>query len=171
MNNEQKNTYVKEQITSALLKLLQEKNLEEISISELTEAACVGRVSFYRNFSGKEDVLKQESDRLMKEWGNAFEEMSDDEYKSFFLSLFDFYKANQSFYTTVCKSGLSNIVLQTILDTAQITPEMNNLEAYLKSFWAYGIFGWTIEWINRGMKESGSDLFNMFQVMQNGQQK
>ncbi len=24
----------------------------------------------------------------------------------------------------------------------QITPEMPNLEAYMKSFWAYGIYGW-----------------------------
>lgn len=103
----------------------------------------------------------------MKEWGNVFDQKTDEEYNSFFLSLFDFYKSNRSFYTTVCKSGLSDIILRTILDTAKITPEVNNLEAYLKSFWAYGIFGWIIEWINRGMTESGDDLFKMFQLMQN----
>ena len=34
MNNEQKNTYVKQQLTRALLELLQKKTLAEISRSE-----------------------------------------------------------------------------------------------------------------------------------------
>ena len=42
MNNEQKNTYVKEQITKALLLLLETKNIDDISISELTNAAEIG---------------------------------------------------------------------------------------------------------------------------------
>ena len=44
MNNEQKNTYVKKQITAALLALLKEKPLSAISISELTSKAAIGRV-------------------------------------------------------------------------------------------------------------------------------
>ena len=68
MNNEQKNTYVKKQITAALLDLLKEKPLSDISISELTNKAEIGRVSFYRNYQNKEDILKEESDRLIKEW-------------------------------------------------------------------------------------------------------
>ena len=46
MNNEQKNTWVKRQITAALLDLLREKKLADISISELTDRAGIGRVSF-----------------------------------------------------------------------------------------------------------------------------
>ena len=73
MNNEQKNTYVKKQITAALLALLKEKSLSAISISELTSKAEIGRVSFYRNYQSMEDILKQESDRLIKEWGRLYE--------------------------------------------------------------------------------------------------
>jgi AcrR family transcriptional regulator len=49
MNNEQKNSYVKKQILTALLDLLKEKPLSDISVSELTARAEIGRVSFYRN--------------------------------------------------------------------------------------------------------------------------
>ena|SRR5699024_8026833 len=73
-NNEQKNTYVKKQITLALLELLKEKPLVDISISELTQKAQIGRVSFYRNYQTKEDILREESDRLLKEWGKLYEE-------------------------------------------------------------------------------------------------
>ena len=68
MNNEQKNSYVKRQILTALLDLLKEKPLSDISVSELTGRAGIGRVSFYRNYQTKEDILKEESDRLIKEW-------------------------------------------------------------------------------------------------------
>ena len=39
MNNEQKNTHVKMQITAALLELLKEKPLSDITVSELTNKA------------------------------------------------------------------------------------------------------------------------------------
>lgn len=163
MNNKEKNTYVKKQISSALIDLLSEKNFNDISVSELTEHAQVGRVSFYRNYSSKEDVLMQESQRLLSQWGDLFAQMKSEEYNSFFLSLFDFFKKNEAFYATLYHAGMSNIIMQTIVSTAEISEQMSNLDAYMRSFWAYGVYGWIIEWINRGMQESGAELYDLFQ--------
>lgn len=167
MNNEQKNTYVKEQITKTLLLLLETKNINDISISELTSAAEIGRVSFYRNYKNKEDILRQEADRLLAQWGSIFQAMpSNEEYNSFFLSLFDFFQNNKSFFTTLYQSGLSHIIMDTIVATADILPQTPNLDAYLKSFWAYGVYGWIIEWIKRGMQESSQELLQLFKNAQ-----
>ena len=167
MNNEQKNSYVKEQITKTLLLLLETKNIDDISISELTNAAEIGRVSFYRNYKSKEDILRQEAGRLLTQWGSIFQTMSsNDEYNSFFLSLFDFFQANKAFFTTLYQSGLSHIIMDTIVATAEISPQTQNLEAYLKSFWAYGVYGWIIEWIKRGMQESSQELLKLFKNAQ-----
>ena len=57
---------------------------------------------------------------------------------------------------------MSSIMMETIISTIQITPDMQNLEAYTKSFWAYGIYGWLLEWIKRGMPESGKELSALF---------
>ena len=62
MNNEEKNTYMKIQMIAALLDLMKKKPAFEIFISELTERAKIGRVSFYHNYLSKEDILKQESE-------------------------------------------------------------------------------------------------------------
>lgn len=164
MNNEQKNTWVKRQITAALLNLLKEKKLAEISVSELTEMAGVGRVSFYRNYQTKEDILREESDRLIQEWGKLYEANPESAPETLFPSLFDFYREHRDFYTTLYEAGMSTIMMDTIISTIQITPEMPNLEAYMKSFWAYGIYGWMLEWIKRGMQESGSELIGLFQL-------
>ncbi len=162
MNNEQKNTYVKRQITLALLKLLKEKPITEISISELTQKAQIGRVSFYRNYQTKEDVLKEESNRLIKEWGKLYEANPESSPETLFPSLFDFYREHKEFYTILYQAGMTSIMQETILNTIQITSEMENLEAYMKSFWAYGIYGWLIEWMKRGMPESGNELSRLF---------
>ena len=164
MNNEQKNTWVKRQITAALLNLLKEKKLADISVSELTEMAGVGRVSFYRNYQTKEDILRAESDRLIQEWGKLYEANPESAPETLFPSLFDFYREHRDFYTTLYEAGMSTIMMDTIISTIQITPEMPNLEAYMKSFWAYGIYGWMLEWIKRGMQESGSELIGLFQL-------
>ena len=85
MSNEGRNAYVIEHINEALLGLLKEKSLNEISISEICETAGVGRMSFYRNYESKEDVIKNwaidkvfspimgedERERKIKGWNKA----------------------------------------------------------------------------------------------------
>ena len=111
--------------------------------------------------------MRQEAGRLLTQWGSIFQTMSsNDEYNSFFLSLFDFFQANKAFFTTLYQSGLSHIIMDTIVATAEISSQTQNLEAYLKSFWAYGVYGWIIEWIKRGMQESSQELLQLFKNAQ-----
>ena len=70
MNNEEKNTYVKSQITNALIDLMHQKAFHDISVSELTDKAEVGRVSFYRNYDSKEDVLSEYIHIETEKWIN-----------------------------------------------------------------------------------------------------
>ena len=70
----------------------------------------------------------------------------------------DFHRTHKEFYTILYHAGMTSIMQETILNAIQITPEMANTEAYMKSFWAYGIFGRMIEWMKRGMPDSGREL-------------
>lgn len=166
MNNQEKNTYVRSQILAALLKLMQEQPFAGISISALVGTAQVGRASFYRNFTDKEDVLRQENDRLTAQWKEAFESEKHDDTNSFFVSLLDFYKEHSDFYLPLYQAGLSDMLLQTLLEQSEITPEMPNALAYLKSSIAYMLYGWIVEWMKRGMIESGTELACMIESAQ-----
>ncbi|MDE6142426.1 MAG: TetR/AcrR family transcriptional regulator, partial [Bacilli bacterium] len=55
----QSEKYVDEYIISALFTLMKKKKYEDISITEITNKAGVSRVSFYRNFNSKEDIIKK----------------------------------------------------------------------------------------------------------------
>ena len=57
-------SYVRSQILKTLLEMMLVDNFDSITISRLTAKAEVGRASFYRNYQTKEDVLRQEAERL-----------------------------------------------------------------------------------------------------------
>lgn len=160
MGNVERNTYVKRQLTRTLIKLLNKKAIDDISVSELTTKAGIGRVSFYRNYNSIQEILEQESDRLMAE----SEKLPKVEGEPSYFSFFDFLIENKNFYLTLHRAGLSNIIKESIVKTAQIMPEDPNLQAYLKAFWAYGLYGWICEWMDRGMQESSEEIFSLFEA-------
>lgn len=51
------NMRVKRNITEAMLELMQKKSFSDITITEIIRTARVARVSFYRNYRSKEDIL------------------------------------------------------------------------------------------------------------------
>jgi AcrR family transcriptional regulator len=57
----------KQWIFEAMLLLLDKKPYEQIGISEITEKAGVARTSFYRNFTGKDDVILQYLDDILSD--------------------------------------------------------------------------------------------------------
>ena len=161
MNNQEKNSYVRRQILHALLDMMREQAFDSIPVSALTERAGVGRASFYRNFASKEDVLRQEAERLTREWTAEWQQHEPAAPNEFLISLLNFYKLHAAFYLLLYQAGHAEIVLDTILKSAEIAPELPNAVAYLKSAMAYMIYGWIIEWMRRGMQESGTELAQM----------
>ena len=57
-----------ESVVEGLWELLEDKSFEKISVSELVERAGIGRVTFYRNFSNKEEVLKRSFNMELQAW-------------------------------------------------------------------------------------------------------
>ena len=46
-------------LIQALMTLMQEKDYTDITVTDLTQAAGVSRMAFYRSFSSKEDVINR----------------------------------------------------------------------------------------------------------------
>ena len=111
-------------------------------------------------------VLRQENDRLTAQWKQSYDAVEHAAPNELLISLLDFYKEHSDFCLALYQAGLSDIVLQTLLDQSEITPEMPNAIAYLKSSIAYMLYGWIVEWMKRGMQESGTELAKMFEEAQ-----
>lgn len=59
LNNQESNQLTKECISMAMMYLMREKSYEEISISEIAKKAGVSRTAFYRNYTSKDDVVRE----------------------------------------------------------------------------------------------------------------
>lgn len=73
-SNREANQLTKEAIETALLFLLEKKEMKHISVSELVRKAGVSRNAFYRNYKSKEEILEAYYERtansLKKRWQN-----------------------------------------------------------------------------------------------------
>ena len=157
-SNEARNAYVIEHITDALLKLLKEKSLQEISISEIVDTAGVGRTSFYRNYETNEDVVKKHIVALIEKWDQDYKASGKDSNAELYGSLFQHLKDNADFYLLLKERNLMHLFLAVFLEKSGPKAEYENMWAYTTAFITYGTYGWIEEWINRGMQESAETM-------------
>lgn len=55
----------------ALLQLMEQKNYSKITVKDITEKAGVSRLTFYRNFESKEDILKFHFECIFQNYENT----------------------------------------------------------------------------------------------------
>ena len=160
MNNQEKNTYVRTQLLTTLLDMMKNEDFNSISISSIVAEAKVGRASFYRNYSTKEDILRDEAERL-----NKLIRKDDNPYdvRLKLIRTLDFYKAHEDFYSTLYKAGQTEIIQDSIVNEEAISKDNSVVRAYISSAFSYLIYGWIIEWIKRGMKDTSDEIIAMFE--------
>jgi len=162
MDNEKINILVKDAMTEALLKLLKNKNLEEISITEITKKAGVGRVSFYRNFNSKEDILKKYTDQLTDEFVKEQTFKYDStRFKEYIVMLFEHLNKHKEY----CKLLYNNNLLYLVKDTFDkyfLKGTTNKKEQFNRIYISGGLFNIFEFWLVNGCQESPRELSNMF---------
>ena len=164
MNKKQEaNAFVKECITTALIQMLETHSYEDISITELVKKAGVGRVSFYRNFDSKDDVLQKHLEALLKEWRKQYEGVKD---YNLVQAIFEHYYKNRELCILLYKRGLSHISLESVKEACGAKPEQPNVIAYTSAFIAYGLYGWIEEWFKRGMQETPEEMARLWESTQ-----
>ena len=164
MNNQDKNTYVKQQITTTLLELLKEKELSDINIGEITKKAQVSRNSFYRNYADKEDIIKKYLYLLLSEWDNEWKQKNSDSNAALFGHLFMHLKQHGDMMMLIQKRGLFHLFKENYLTLWGPSETMDNMTAYTIVFVASGILGWIDEWLKRGMCESAETMSTLLSM-------
>lgn len=164
MSNKGRNTYVIEHITDTFIKLLQEKPINTISISELCDGAGVGRASFYRNFESKEDILRAYINSIFSDWITEHNSSDSKSLNELIKSLFTHFEKHKEFYCLLNERKLICLLKDVIIDICGPKPEHSKKEAYTKAFVAYTLYGWIEVWFQRGMKESAEEISELFTV-------
>ena len=158
MDNTEKNSYVKKQITNALLRLLKEKELKDISISEITTTAQVSRISFYRNYNDKDTIIKEYIHLTLNEWNKNHPKTEKHTEDEILGDIFAYITEYKDFYLLLRDRGIFYFLKDIIMDALGPKTEYPNFDAYTTAFIANGIYGWIEEWFLRGMQESGEEM-------------
>ncbi|MDG4524456.1 TetR/AcrR family transcriptional regulator [Streptococcus suis] len=100
-----------ESVVEGLWELLEDKSFEKISVSELVERAGIGRVTFYRNFSNKEEVLKRSFNMELQAWLSEqqidLSDWTDGQLLSALRQFFDFwYEQQDNIRFLICLTGI-----------------------------------------------------------------
>lgn len=160
--NEGRNVYVTGHITDALIGLLTNKSIPDISISELCDKAMVGRASFYRNYGSKEQVLEKYIEKIFCEEcanmrdGAPLHEIIE--------VVFSHLERHRDFYALMNRRGLVWLLKDAILGLVGLRPEYPAQLAYAAAFASYSIYGWIEVLFQRGMVESASEMAEMFRA-------
>ncbi|MBQ6293045.1 MAG: TetR/AcrR family transcriptional regulator [Lachnospiraceae bacterium] len=156
-----------EYIITALLQLLHKKAFSQISVTELCRKAGVSRMSFYRYFESREDVLKkwcaQITDKFVAESGIHYRT---DTLKQYFTTLFTHVLQYREMSFILRKNGLLWIVKDDI-DRVFFETYRGVYDEYKMSFITGGIFNAYTLWIENGLRETPEELaFQLSEILE-----
>ena len=151
-------TYATDALGPALLTLMAEKDIRRVTADELTAKAGVGRATYFRNFSSKEEVLTA---YLVRRWRSYEKECRPKElplshpvraqrYFEFCLSL----RAENDLMIAQGCAGAILAAFEIIVSDADLGRE----GGYEAAFLAYGLYGMFVAWARSGWRESPQEM-------------
>ena len=141
-------------LSEALLLLMKQKPLAEISISELCSKAGVSRISFYRNFSSMDDILVKHLTACTDAWWADFSVRDNaDFYANFWPELLEEYRKNRDLILLIYQNEKSDLLKEHIFSCCAVRESPDEWDAYARAGLAGALYGLVDEWIRRGMNE------------------
>lgn len=159
------NPLLKECLFTALIMLMDQKDFKSITISEITQKAGVSRMTYYRTYSSKEDILRQHfNDQSQKVMDELSKHPDLSTYESFCI-YFKFVKDQAHLIEYLYRADLLREVLQKftsyvaeMYEKAEGHETNEPIKSYEISFIAGGLSLLMFHWIERGLKETPEEM-------------
>ena len=150
--------FLKECMADALIQLLKEKPLEKITVPEITNLAGVGRATYFRHFSKKEDLLVFKLVLLQKRWQeeNVPKDLPQNEMDGMY-HFFRFHTGIRDLIKIIYERDLQFTVYQSFYQTL-IPQYEDRLLSYKSRFFSYAVLGIVDEWVKNDFHESPEEL-------------
>lgn len=161
--------FLKECLSDALIQLMREKDFEKISIKEIADTAGVGRATWFRNYTSKNEALTFKFVQVWNRWADEHAIAVRDRFdlanaKNFFQFNYEIKHILEIIYTSNMQSAIYDAFYQVMMPQYGA----NAKECYQARFYSYGLFGLLDEWIKRGFKESVEEMVIFFyQIIKN----
>lgn len=158
-------------VIQALLLLVKDKKLEDITISDIVAKAGIGRGTFYRHFKDKDDIISTYFTYRSESIRSSLTKMSPrtrDEYYELFFTIFTRMKEEKEMLKLVFQAGLEGRYFDLILESIQkqisawgVRSE-DVLTRFYPSFLSGALYGATKQWLTTDCEESVKSVCDAF---------
>ena len=171
-NNKRKREYM-ERIEKVFIELLQTKELNEISVSDICKRAGLNRTTFYANYIDIYGLADAIRDKLENEVSGLYKDEITQRFNSHdYLKLFRHIKDHQIYYQTYFKLGYDNNFKIFRYDTGLAREHFQNrFIEYHMEFFKAGITQIIKLWLKNGCKESPEVMFEIIKSEYHGRDK
>ncbi len=153
----------RDRLETAFVRLLQNRELNQITVTKLCEEAGVNRTTFYANYFDIYDLADAVQKRLEGEVFSLYQKERDSGYNSNnFLKIFRHVRENQLFYKTYFKLGMDGTYQITEYDTRQAMKYYDNRHIeYHMEFFKNGLNAILKKWLENDCRESPEEMFDI----------
>ncbi|MCM1544568.1 MAG: TetR family transcriptional regulator C-terminal domain-containing protein [Ruminococcus sp.] len=160
----------KKALRESLFELLEEKSINQITVTELTNMADVNRSTFYLYYNDVFDMMEKIQDEiynvLLECVVKSTSEFSEPEdFFKYCVKFLDFCKENHSVCHFVvrndCNNQLADRIKRAVCDVVPNSAKhfsQDDPRYYLTTFALSGMISVIIEWMNNGMKIPSEDM-------------
>lgn len=167
-----KNTMTRECIFTALLILMEQKNYEEITITDIAKRAGVSRMSYYRLYRSKDDILIQQFNDIFITLLDQIKKTEGVNRYQFALLVFQQAKENERLLRAIFRAKLYELVLKCFIQYCSYLVEHifeQNLDPMIADYLVYEEAGrfslLLLRWVERDMKESPEKMARLMEQM------
>lgn len=160
-NNKRKRAS-QDKIEKTFLHLIQTKEIENISVSDICKISKLNRSTFYSNYIDIYDLVEKVKDRMANEFASIYTNDLDNTLNNSdnYLKMFRHIKENQIFYKTYFKLESSTFVTPIKQFDAELAKKFYNNKHidYHIEFFRAGLNAVIKKWLNNNCKESPEEI-------------
>ncbi len=163
-----KQNEIDKNITNALLSLMEEEDYDSITVTDIVKRAGTSRVTYYRHFTSKEDVIlhffEMTKARFVDQITMNGNEIPSDNSLAI-MALFLYFKANIKANKCLRKAGLDGELLK-FLSNEFLENLPVKLDKYVAYFVAGALYNVLINWLDNDCQDSIEEISKPFIVAQ-----
>lgn len=155
------NVLTKECIVTALLRLMETKSYQSISITDITALAGVSRMAYYRNYKSKDDILINHLTDHEKQLINDLHGEGATDLKGMMMIVSGFFQENSDVIKAIYDAGLGHRLTDMLGDRIyNYFPVAIEERAgkYAVPFYVGAVLAVFKRWFDNGMIESVEDI-------------
>lgn len=141
----------------------------EITVSDVAKKAGVGRATFYRYFSSKEDVIRFFLDRTSSEFASEqiYRPRSAEDYEDVIKRVIRYIQIHKNKLKLLCKAHLEYIYFNYVDASlySMFKSEVDDDNEYTAAGFAGAIANITLHWVANDCKDDESVVFEAFRTL------